>query len=102
MSRRLYRDHLGPKFSEAARLVWLAMAERGWSQSDLARELETDTENVCRWLYGDRRPTRPFDRRFRVLLGVDESLWDADPTEPFTPPALEQRTALQATGTEGM
>lgn len=75
------RTSLGPKYSEGARRAWLALDERGWSQTRLSKELRALKVNVNTsfLLHGDRRPGRAAGEALRVLLGIDPSLWDMAP-----------------------
>ena len=85
---------LGPKFSEAARQLWLVV-EGGQSVSDVARASKSN--NVTRWLYGDQTPSR---EKALVLEGlypkVKMRLWSVPPVEVFTPPALRDEARLMA------
>lgn len=51
------------------------LRRRGWSQGDLARELNTGTGTVSRWLTGSRLPDLDMAVRIERLLGVAPSLW---------------------------
>lgn len=94
------RRDLGDQFNEGARLLWLALRERDWSQWELCKHLTgRDGETlgpgiVCRWLYGDRRPSLRMAVELRDLLGIAIETWHAEPSEPFTPPALEDEDEL--------
>jgi transcriptional regulator with XRE-family HTH domain len=96
--RKLLRTNLGLNFSEGARLLWLKMQRKGWSQTDLAGKLETSSGVVCRWLYGDRRPTLEFALVIQRVLGIAAGLWHAKPVTKFVLPANDARPR---TGTDG-
>lgn len=85
---------LGTHFSEGSRRLWSAMKERGWKQTDLARALgKKNTGIVNRWLYGDRRPDRNSALLLQKTLGIEVTLWDAEPSEPFTVPSPAKEAA---------
>jgi transcriptional regulator with XRE-family HTH domain len=83
----LHRTRLGSKFSEGARLLWQTMEARGWTQVELAAELEVDSGLVSRWLYGERVPGREMALRIEEKLGIDPKFWGQKPTIAFVPPA---------------
>ena len=87
------RKHLGPKFSEGSRLLWLALASRGLSQNAVCREVGCSDGHVNRWLYGDRGITLNFAVKLFKLYGIEVETWDAKPTERFRPPARVARAA---------
>jgi transcriptional regulator with XRE-family HTH domain len=102
---RLTRTEVGPAFNEGARLLWKALAEKGWSQADLRRRLRVRrpdgslavlaTGIVTHWLYGDRRPDIEILVQIEDLLGVPATAWARPPKGRFVPPALKR------TGTDG-
>jgi hypothetical protein len=87
MQRRFSRRKLGPKFSEAARQLWLALEERGWGQNEAMRQLVLPSGQISKLLYGERKAGRIWSRRIQEQLGIDEGLWDVPPTVAFIPPA---------------
>ena len=94
--RLLHKVRLGRHFSEGARRLWLFLAEREWSQGDLAREIATAKDGrgdysalVNRWLYGGRRPSLEHALLLKKIAGIDPSLWTELSAEPFTPPAAQ-------------
>ena len=46
------------------------MAEREWSQNELARQLETDSAVVSRWFTGKQRPGLELALKIQTLLGI--------------------------------
>lgn len=88
-----YRRHLGPKFSEGARLTWLALASRGLSISRGAALLGWHRGNLARAIYGDSLPGVELLVSLEKALGVSVSAWAQEPTETFVPPALEEEGA---------
>ena len=76
------RTHLGPRFSEGARRLWLALAARGWSQTKLEAELETKTP-VSYWLYGDKKPSLENAFKLKRLLGIEPDWWNQPANEVF-------------------
>jgi len=83
--RRKYRTHLGPKFSEGARLLWEAI------DTTTARE----AERALKWapgmlfnvLYGERGVGRKTGALLLERYGIPLDAWDKPPTVPFVPPA---------------
>jgi transcriptional regulator with XRE-family HTH domain len=84
---RLSRQTLGAKFNEGARLLWLALLSRGWSQFAATHELGLGKGQLSKILYGDQRPGRAKAEKIKVKLGIHPTLWDRAPAEPFSPPA---------------
>ena len=87
MSITATRTHLGEQFSEGARLLWLAMEERGWSQAQLAKSIAAQPGVVPRWLYGDRKPSWDWAATLRDSFGISLDAWTVAPTQPFRLPA---------------
>lgn len=101
-----YRDYLGPRFSEGARRLWLALAKLDESPADCARRVSAKGGVIPRVLYGDRTPNLALGVLFEEIYGVKARLWGEAPRHPFTLPAVAARNAraLEAkrgTGTEG-
>jgi ribosome-binding protein aMBF1 (putative translation factor) len=63
--------------ADPTRLTRRAMKKVGWSQAELARQLEVDTSLVSRLLSGQRKPTRQQAFRLEQLLKVPMSSWGA-------------------------
>ena len=86
------RTTLGEQFNEGARLLWLALDERGWSQGDLRRKLTSKDDKmlrpgaISRWLFGDHRPSLPLAIQLRDLIGIPVEAWNEEPSQSFTPP----------------
>jgi transcriptional regulator with XRE-family HTH domain len=101
------RLELGDQFNEGARLLWLALKEREWSQWELRKHLTGRDDEplspgvVSRWLYGDRRPSLRMAIQIRDLLEVPIEAWHADATEVFTPPAGEDDELPAAANGDG-
>lgn len=70
------RTLLGENRSAALPLVWNAMAERGWSDARLAKEMGERTSIVARLLYGDRPANRQQAVKLYSLLGIPFEAWD--------------------------
>lgn len=49
----------------------LALAGRGWTATDLARQLDLSPATVRSWLRGTREPPGPLLQRVADLLGID-------------------------------
>lgn len=84
------RTELGESFSEGARLLWLAMQERGWSQGQLTKALEAKPGMVSRWLYGDTKPGWDWAEKIREVVGIAFDAWAMKPTASFVPPAARE------------
>jgi transcriptional regulator with XRE-family HTH domain len=82
-ARRLLRTVKGKDFSEGARRLWLALERKRLSQLDAGSLLGTDGATVCRWLYGERRPSLEFAFKIEKLFRIDAKLWLDEPTEAF-------------------
>jgi transcriptional regulator with XRE-family HTH domain len=89
-NHELTRTTLGRFFNEGARLLWLALEARGWSQADLRRALGVPPGAHSRWLYGDRRPGRQMAQRIYTAVGIPVTAWDEAPTCPFELPAARR------------
>lgn len=89
MPRPKHRKHLGERFSEGARMLWRAIEKNGLPMRAVAEAVGPPTVpgDVCRWLYGDHRPT------LRALMALEQayriplSAWTVAPRRPFVPPA---------------
>lgn len=95
-----YRRHIGPHFSEGARLLWLKLPQlaRAWgikpesAREELTKRLGAARGTVARYLYGDRKPDRTLASKLQELAGIPAEAWDQAPKQEFR---------LKATGTEG-
>jgi ribosome-binding protein aMBF1 (putative translation factor) len=63
-----------------------ALEARGWSQSDLSRELGVAPAIVSRWATADRVPALANALELQKLLGIDPALWQ-DEVPPDAEPA---------------
>lgn len=86
--RTFVRKKFGSKFSEGARLLWIACIRNGWDQQDLRRLLECPAGCVGRYLWGDRRPDRDTGNRIFDVAGVRPTTWDEEPKKAFVPPTI--------------
>jgi transcriptional regulator with XRE-family HTH domain len=93
MRKRPTRWRIGPKFSEGARLLWVAIESRRETQLDAARKLDMDRGHVARILYGDRLPTPKFITRMTDTYQIPGDSWGRRPLEPFTLPACRDSEA---------
>ena len=87
MRQTFSRQSLGSHFSEAARLLWLALQEKGWGQQEATRQLGMPSGQISKLLYGERKAGRVWAGKLKEQLRIDPSLWDKPPTVPFVPPA---------------
>jgi transcriptional regulator with XRE-family HTH domain len=85
--RRTYRRHLGPKFSEGARLLWARIERRRLSFSEAAELLGWTRPALSNVLYGERLPgvalAAVVAQRFRVPI----TAWARPASVPFVTPA---------------
>ncbi len=84
------RTSLGKRFSEGARLLWVAKTERGWSQGEVRRAIGAKAGVVPRWLYGDTKPSWDWAVRLRDTLGIPLEAWTVPSTVVFIPPAARE------------
>lgn len=70
------RTKLGSKASAALVHLWSAMDSKGWSDADLARELDDHTGKIAKLLYGERRPNRTLSIKIMALVGTPIEAWD--------------------------
>lgn len=87
MSPRLFRRKRAARFSEGARLLWLAMERDGLSQEATRLKVGVAGGQLGRWLRGERLPAGPFRGALFRLFSIDPSAWDVPPSEPFKFPA---------------
>jgi hypothetical protein len=78
------RRRLGDRFSEGARLLWLAMLRQGLSQESLRAELGRPKGVIGRWLLGDRLPDGESRGRLFKRFGIKPQAWDQKPSKPFS------------------
>lgn len=86
--RRKYRTHFGPKFSEGARLLWVALGNTPRGEFESA--LGWAPGMLSNLLYGERGAGR---RTATLLLerhGIPLDAWDRPPSVEFVPPALRE------------
>lgn len=76
MDEKRRRKDLGPAASGALPLLWAEVERRGWSDADLATELDEDSGKIAKLLYGDRRPGRQLSAKLFARLGVPLTAWD--------------------------
>ncbi len=90
---RRTRTALGPHFSEGARLMWLALRERGQSDYAFSKEFGVGRSTVLKWLYGDSLPSRLWGIEIERLLGIAPGLFDVPPKRAFVLPGASVRKA---------
>jgi transcriptional regulator with XRE-family HTH domain len=77
------KTRLGGHVSAAVPKLWAVLKTNKWSQGDLARELDTTSSVVNRWLHGDQKPSRRFSKAIEQRWGVSQNDWDVAPRKPF-------------------
>jgi transcriptional regulator with XRE-family HTH domain len=83
-----HRRHLGEQWNEGARLLWVAMRDRGLNQAEVRKLLrgrdgeELSEGAVSRWLYGERRPSLDLAVQIEERFGVPVAAWRRDPDGP--------------------
>lgn len=93
MPRPPYREELGDKPNEGARLLRVALTGTKESYAAAGHRLGVSSGLVSRWVFCDGKPGRAVADRLRDIYGIDPTAWDKAPTEPIQ---LAART-----GTEG-
>lgn len=98
MGMRSVRRHLGDKFNEGARLLWVRMTAKRWTQADVIRRIrETTGRNasgpLSRFLYGESLPSLEWAIAIEDAVGIKVRSWTQAPTAPFVPPAVEAESA---------
>lgn len=103
------RRTLGNVPSAAVPALWALLDEHGWTQAKLAAEIDEDSGNVSRLLYGDRKASRTTAVKLHAL-GVAIGLWDeplpagwlphaADSSGPKKAVSDDDATIATSTGT---
>lgn len=85
--RKMYRQHLGPSFSEGARLTWIKLIRDDGEIEDVNRVIGKSRGRAHRILYGDRPVSIPEAEAIRVAFGVPIQAWGRRPARPFKTPA---------------
>jgi hypothetical protein len=93
-NHRSYRRHLGPKFSEGARLLWVRVEKLG-SLAKVGAKIKDRTGLgvvglLPKWLYGDQCPDAVWRARLNTLFRISFTAWDEQPAETFVPPAARE------------
>ena len=86
-NKRPHRETIGDEFSEGARLLWVEMDRRAWTQADLRRALDLRPGALTRILYGEYKASLAFATKCSEVLGIDIGKWLLKPAKPFVPPA---------------
>lgn len=85
MGNLLYsRRELGERFSEGARLLWVAMRRHELSQEALRTELGRARGVVGHWLRGERLPDGTSRGKLFERFGIKPQAWEQKPTKPFS------------------
>jgi len=84
---RNYRRHLGPRFSEGARLLWTKLERLGLTAADVRREVRASSGLVEMWLYGEKVPRIEYAGRLNEKFGIPVHKWVEQPKRSFVPPA---------------
>jgi hypothetical protein len=96
---RTTRTTLGPRFSEGARLTWLALREREWTATDLRARLRGRGEGppgggvIDRIMYGDSLPGVSLAAQLEALLKVPAATWARAPSRRFVLDAVKRAEA---------
>lgn len=100
MPVKLHRTNKGPRFNEGARLAWLALGRKKWTQARLREELGCADGLIARWLYGDRVPSAKWAAMIERVLGIRSSKWAESASQSFLLPAANDTDCLKRTGTD--
>lgn len=85
MAALLYsRRELGKRFSEGARLLWVAMRREGLTQEALRKDMGRARGVVGHWLRGDRRPDGASRGKLFERFEIKPQAWEEDPKKPFS------------------
>lgn len=84
MGALIYARRLGPHFSEGARLLWLSMEHRDYTQEDLRQLIGKSKGVIGRWLRGDQRPDGESRGLLFELLKIKPQAWDSVPQKAFS------------------
>jgi hypothetical protein len=79
-----YRTHLGPHFSEGARLVWMRLREIECGIAGGARLAEIDRAQFYRFLHGDRVPSIAEAAKMKRAFGAPIDAWNEKPRRKFS------------------
>jgi hypothetical protein len=102
-----HRMTLGPKFSEAARRLWMifekgAVLEKGAKPekltfAEMSARVGLTNGAIYRFAYGDKRPSSKFVDPFFAKLGIEPAWWNEAPKKQFVPPAARpERSGVAA------
>lgn len=86
-----HRRRLGAHWNRGALLLWQFMFKHGLRQSDIRDRLHGKSDKplsdgaVNRWLYGERRPSRPLTTQMERLFGIEPASWDDEAVERRIP-----------------
>lgn len=78
------RRQLGERFSEGARLLWIAMRRDRLSQETLRTELGRARGVIGHWLRGDRLPDGASRGKLFERFGIKPQAWEQKPKKPFS------------------
>jgi hypothetical protein len=88
---RHHRTHLGDRFSEGARLLWIA---RGATPlAEFERSLEWPRGQLSNLLYGERGAGRKTATMLLQRFGIPLEAWDLPSSVEFVPPAAREDEA---------
>lgn len=72
--------------NRGAQIIERERVVRGWSNQQLAAEIETDEGMTSRLRRGKTKPNRELSVRIRDRFGIDPALWDEEVAETEPPP----------------
>lgn len=85
--RKLYRQHLGPCFSEGTRLLWLKLIRDDLELEDVNRAIKGSRGWANQIMYGDRPASVRVAVALEKAFGVPVEAWGKKPSRPFETPA---------------
>lgn len=85
---RHHRKRLGDKFSEGARLLWVALGTR--TIAEVERSLKWPRGKLSNLLYGERGAGRKTSTTLYHEHGIPIEAWDLPPSTTFIPPAARE------------
>jgi hypothetical protein len=87
-----HRQHLGSKFTEGARQIWMKLPKLATAEEPSADEVFTRRAVWPRGVlskikYGDKLPNRKQALDLQRILEIDPADFDREPRREFAPPA---------------
>lgn len=82
-----YRTHLGSKFTEGTRQIWLQLEKRDMTIEDFTKRVQWSRGKLHRYMFGDRAPELDAVLTFQRELGIDPTDFNRPPKRAFEVPS---------------